>query len=132
MSMIQIGCLLVGQTLNITILSLSHSLLLFSCCLCLCDCHCDSRRVVNDIVKLIKKIKKTTTPQSGEEKRERFESKLMFRSAHIRLNSIELNSVSFTKHGEVFGVSYASSPSLSASLSLSYSHGVCVYISMNN
>jgi hypothetical protein len=78
MSMIQIGCLLVGQTLNITILSLLIALLARGC-LRAAACVCASLiRVVNNaaIVKL------PAASKLGEKESEKnvsdVESKLMF------------------------------------------------------
>lgn len=75
LSMIQIWRLLVGQTLNITILSLSLRCCctVFSafCCVCLYV-----SRVVNGIVNLI--MKRNYSQEKNEKQRERLESKLMF------------------------------------------------------
>lgn len=66
--MIQIGCLLVGQTLNITIRSLARSVcltVLFAACVCV-------SRVVNGIVNSIIKQKNYTqqvTAAAREEKK---------------------------------------------------------------
>jgi hypothetical protein len=100
-SMIQIGCLLVGQTLNITILSPLCCCFFFCCFCCVCLCVW-----LSSCSKWHSKFNKNYTQAESsrkgkkKKKRERFESKLMFLFCALQATKRQC-SVSRTRHGNI-------------------------------